>query len=156
VWLGCRSKYISPKRICNATFCPRFCQVSEGQAFSRGFDNRISLPKSTSYDISALNASRHWAARHRHAWTRECMRTTVWIRKGQPPQTPVFTTDNWYHFSKARFPLFDNYPQFWFHCRRYLVTVSTFVGYRRIRNMNAAPDSIVRERCITKERRKLK
>jgi hypothetical protein len=71
----CAKKYISHYRKINATFGPVFVQVSEGlNQTPAHFDNRISLPEPTSNETSALNASRHWAARHRNAEIREDMR----------------------------------------------------------------------------------
>ena len=70
-----RQKYISHYRKINATFGPVFVQVSERPYDSfMYFDNRISLPEPTSNETSALNAPRHWAARHKHAGIREDMR----------------------------------------------------------------------------------
>ena len=71
----CAKKYISHYRKINATFGPVFVQVSERPYDSFVyFDNRISFPEPTSNETSALNASRHWAARHKHAGIREDMR----------------------------------------------------------------------------------
>ncbi len=70
----CAKKYISHCRKINATFGPVFCQVSEGlNRTPAHFDNRISFPEPTSNETSALNASRHWAARHGNAGIREDM-----------------------------------------------------------------------------------
>ena len=87
----CAKKYIPHYRKINATYGPVFVQVSERPYDSFvHFDNRITLPEPTSNDTSALNASRHWAARHRNAGIRGDMRAKAREREEKGSITKIY------------------------------------------------------------------